>query len=239
MNMYICDLYKPHGKGMRYAHSVELFPVHQRCNKERLPLNTALVVRGFTPVFLATHWCVAHQVKKPQVNIPGSTEPPAKGQTLGASEGTDTQDNKGSNTFVLTTTSVPSSQDWARCKALQSRRTIKPFLGSHCAQLQSPALPHCSSKITPNHTKMARESPAGQVGTLLPLSGCSLGSHKTSKGERKEIINKITAPGHQVQGNFISPYCPFPRQTSKPWGQPRQRRRWEAASPLRLWPQAL
>jgi len=28
MNMYIFDLYKLHGKGMRYARSVELSPVH-------------------------------------------------------------------------------------------------------------------------------------------------------------------------------------------------------------------
>jgi len=26
--MYIFDLYKPHGKSMRYAYSVELSPVH-------------------------------------------------------------------------------------------------------------------------------------------------------------------------------------------------------------------
>ena len=63
-----------------------------------------------------------------------TTEPPAQGQRLGAGVGTDSQDNKGCNAFILSTTSVPSSGDRACCKNLQSLRKMAPFLGSHSTQ---------------------------------------------------------------------------------------------------------
>jgi len=65
-----------------------------------------------------------------------STEPLAQGQRLGAGVGPDSHNNKGCNAFVLSTTSVSSSGDRARCKALQSLRTLTPFIASHRAQLQ-------------------------------------------------------------------------------------------------------
>jgi len=48
INTYIFDLYKLHGKGMRYAHVWWNYPpCIQCCNKECLPFNASLVLRGF------------------------------------------------------------------------------------------------------------------------------------------------------------------------------------------------
>jgi len=52
--MCIFDLYKLRGKSMRYARLVELSPM--RCNKECLPFNTTLVLRGFIPGFSVAAW---------------------------------------------------------------------------------------------------------------------------------------------------------------------------------------
>ncbi|XP_069660647.1 proline-rich protein 22-like [Haliaeetus albicilla] len=65
-----------------------------------------------------------------------------KDRPWGPGGDTDTHDNKGCEAFVLNPASVPSSGDRARCKALQSLKTITPFLASHRAQPRSPALPH-------------------------------------------------------------------------------------------------
>ena len=86
----------------------------------------------------STHASSRDSRARPQAQ--SSTQPLAQGQTLGVGGGTDKHDNKGSNAFVFNTTTVPSGWDRAPCKALQSLRTTKPFLGSHRAQLRSPAL---------------------------------------------------------------------------------------------------
>jgi len=42
---------------MGYAHSVNYPPCIRRCNKECLPFNTTLVLRGFIPRFSVTGGC--------------------------------------------------------------------------------------------------------------------------------------------------------------------------------------
>lgn len=71
---------------------------------------------------------------------------------------TDTQDDKGCNAFVLNTTSIPSSGDRARCKALQSLKTITPFLGSqptfpgHSAMYLPEGLNLCALELQGSNT---------------------------------------------------------------------------------------
>jgi len=115
-----------------------------------------------------------------------STQPLAQGQSSGAGAGTVTYTTRAPTPSSGAQPAAPPAATGLAAKPCKASGQSSPSSGqtglSSRAWLCFTAAEN-APQITP---RMATEAPAGQAGTLLCLSGCSLGSHKSRKGKEKK-----------------------------------------------------